>query len=268
MDIHHRFNLYYENKKDRIHELPKVYSLNYRFVSLIRPDPPRISYKIDYDNADSDEPTEHFIDIYLSTQRNDLIKEILDLIINKEAPNLYLHGCAGIGKTHLLLDAVARARVIELQMNPLGKKPRVLILHYLINFEKVDSVNVEFSQELLFSCYPLLRYEQTYLKSKKLDNLFRKLFKKRSRNEDFWAIVKQIFSYIENKHSLHFFIVLDQINEIRKLKNQKVNQLQWLGSAFDNLKSNVLLKCASNNNQTMRKNYLKEIVGKSLVGIR
>jgi len=266
LDIHNLFDLDFPNKKKTITELPKVYSLNYKFVSLVRPHPPSIRYKIDYD-TDPDEPKNDFIDIYLSTQRNDLINEILGSIINKKVSNLFLHGCAGIGKTHLLLDAVARARVRELEINPLNEKPRVLILHYLINFSNVKFVNRQFSKELLFSCYPLLRYEQNSLKSNKLENLFKQLFIQvdlDGRYNKFWSIVKKIFSYIEEKHSLKFFIVLDQINEIRKKTIKNKDQLQWLDSTFKQLESHVLLKCASNNNQTMREVYLKEIHGRSL----
>jgi len=112
-----------------------------------------------------------------------------------------------------------------------------------------------------------LRYEQNSLKSNELENLFKELFLHtdfEGQTSKFWSIVKKIFSYIGEIHSLKFFIVLDQINEIRKKSIKNKDQLQWLDSTFKQLKSQVLLRCASNNNKTMREVYLKKIVTRYL----
>ena len=237
---------------------PKSYKLNYKCISYSKPEPDRISYI--YNRSDP-----NWIEIYLSEPRTDLIKEILDSIENSDYNKLFLHGGAGIGKTHLLLDAVARARLKYLPKD-FHIKPNRLIFYYLINQKSVHETKIIFCDELLFSCYPILKYEQNVLNSNKLEYLFGELFQQSGnlfQHEIFWDIVKGIFSHVKTEHDLNFLIVLDQINEIRREDKKNRNKLMWMEDTLDEMIGiDIILKCASNNNETMREIYLENIENK------
>jgi len=71
-----------------------------------------------------------------------------------------------------------------------------------------------------------------------LDDLFIKLFKQSELyNEDkiFWDTVADIFIHIKITHSTHFFIVLDQINEVKKEKHSGKNNFEWMKEKLDKI---------------------------------
>ena len=247
------FILNMENSQET--NIVKSYKLNYKCISYLKPKPGRITY------VKNDQLDRNCIDIYLSEPRTDLIKKILDSIENPNYNELFLHGGAGIGKTHLLLDAVARARLNYLTKD-FHTKPNRLIFYFLINQIKINRTQIDFSDELLFSCYPLLKYEQNVLKSNKLEHLFIDLFMQSGitgENEVFWKKVEGIHSHIQ-KYDVKFFMVLDQINEIQRENKLKKNKLMWMEDSLDEMTGkNIMLKCASNNNETMRGIYLKDL---------
>ncbi len=82
-------------------------------------------------------PKNDYIDLYISSQRNVLIREILDLYNTREFFRLFLYGGAGIGKTHILLDTIAIAKMKKLT-DDFYTKPKFIIFYFLFRQERVN----------------------------------------------------------------------------------------------------------------------------------
>lgn len=97
-----------------------------------------------------------WVDIYVYEERLQLIKEIKEKMEYADQSELFLHGNAGFGKTHLLLDLTARLRFKYLEEN-YNQKPNYLIFYYMFNILN-SSNSIDFKHELYFPCYPLIKY--------------------------------------------------------------------------------------------------------------
>lgn len=206
-----------------------------------------------------------WLDIYISPERNDLIKEIqgkTDMLLSQ---NLFLHGNSGQGKTHILIDLVARLRFRYLSVN-FTEKPEKLIFYYLFsNKTNISETLLCFAEELFFTCFPLLKFEQSQQiienenqKLTYLEELCKNMIKALVMDEEgtlFWPKVREIIDYITKENTIPLFIVFDQINEIPKLnkKENTVNQhFESINNFFQRQSLISILKCDSNNNQLMR----------------
>lgn len=249
-----------------------IYKFNLKCLSKNQPVTRRISTADDADfnnSKDYNHLPRYFmnkwLEIYLSTERNKLIKEIEEKTKNPFSEKLFLHGNAGQGKSHILIDLVARQRFKNLP-DGFSKKPKKLTFYWMFsNRNNISDTLLCFAEELYFACFSVIKFEQNQqiLKSRnekltKLEKLFKNLLKALAMDREgglFWPIAKEIIDYITIENKILIMVVLDQINEIPKLneKEKRVNQhFNSIDYFFKDKSLISILKCASNNNQIMR----------------
>jgi len=224
-----------------------------------------------------------WVEIYLFDERINIIKEIIEKVEKFEKPTIFFHGNTGIGKTHILIDLVARLRFKYLKKN-MDEKPNSIVFYFMFHFS--EFTKKIFLEEFYFSCFPLIRYEKALLKSShsnqdsifsnqltKLENYFEFLFKDYKNEEESLKIYKEIIDHIVIYHDIKLIGIFDQINEISKRYDTNLKQsnepnperIEKFYNAFQR-EDIMRIICASNNNETIRdvliKNIENEVKGK------
>ncbi len=260
-----------ENQKEEFD--PDInYNLNIKCVSKLKPaSRNRIRYKTKsiYFESENDPYIEYvseYVEIFVYEERSKIIRQLMVIIQTRDIPNIFLHGNAGFGKSHILIDLVARLR-LRFMDNPI-KKPKFIIFYFMFNI--TDSDQNYFIEELYFSCYPIINHEKILLgqdlknfedgQLTEIEKYFEELIMINKSSEDFWEISKKIINYIIKKYNVQFLVIFDQINEISKeYEDEDTGLPQFLQdevlkkiySTFNHAEISKII-CASNNNKTMR----------------
>lgn len=250
------------------------YQLNMKCVSINRPCArKRIKYisnptYLEGDNNIYMKYIDDWVDIYLFDERNKILRKFFENIETNTINNIYLHRNTGFGKTHILIDLVARLRFRYLKEN-VNEKPETLIFYFMFHISEFKSH--EFLQEFYFACFPLIRYEKAIQKFSnlnkdsinnnqltKLENYFESIYRKVN-IDDVMDIINQIIFHISSIHRVKLLVIFDQINEINKtndpeFKSNRELLPKKLQKFYDTFDTHIVSKIfgSSDNNETMR----------------
>lgn len=268
----------FESKIDNVFNPNENYRLNMKCVSKNKPSSiGRINYQYHptYYKGENEEYIDYtngWIDIYLFDERNKIINQILEMIQIEIKKKKFFHGNTGFGKTHILIDLVARLIFKYLKEN-IDEKPEKIIFYFMFNI--IDFDPYKFLEEFYFACYPLIRYERALLRSAqnlnqnslndiqqltKLESYFEIFFDNIIIDDDEnLKIFHEILIHIFKTYKIPLIVIFDQINEIKKTHDPEnflfldlePQKLKIFYEIFIREQTTKII-CASNDNEIMR----------------